>query len=207
MKKNYRLYLYLSAAFLAAFVVLTILIGLVDVQPIGPNESYVGFATINGSFHRLTGALGFAILGLIQWVKRKKLSKVDYSLFVLGGFYILVMAVYVFFEYVVVNRRPILIDGFLEASYPSSTTLLVLCVVPTAMMQLFTRTKNTSIRAILLSTFASFTAFMVVGRLISGVHWLTDIVGGILLATGLVLLYCAFCGLKQPNNKKGDLSQ
>ncbi|MBR2904039.1 MAG: phosphatase PAP2 family protein [Clostridia bacterium] len=226
MKKNYRLYLYLSAAFLAAFVVWTILISLVDVQPIGPNESYVGFATINGSFHRLTGvcmplyvitdwlglipigiALGFAILGLIQWVKRKKLSKVDYNLFVLGGFYILVMAVYVFFEYVVVNRRPILIDGFLEASYPSSTTLLVLCVVPTAMMQLFTRTKNTSTRAILLSTFASFTAFMVVGRLISGVHWLTDIVGGILLATGLVLLYCAFCGLKQPNNKKGDLSQ
>ena len=40
---------------------------------------------------------------------------------------------------------------------------------------------------------AAFIVFMVVGRLVSGVHWLTDIIGGMLLSTGLVTAYHAVC--------------
>ena len=193
---------------LAAFVLWTIAVRQIDVQPIGPNDSQVGLATLNGWFHRFTGvhlslyvltdwlglvpffaAFGFAVFGLVQWIKRKKLWKVDYSILVLGGFYLLVMGAYLFFEVCVVNYRPILIDGFLEASYPSSTTMLVTCVMPTAIMQLRPRIKTASFRRAVTVAIAAFVAFMVIGRLISGVHWLSDIIGGLLISGGLVMTY------------------
>ena len=135
---------------------------------------------------------GFAILGLAQWIKRKHILKVDYSILILGGFYIVVLAAYLFFEEVVINYRPVLINNYLEASYPSSTTLLVLCVMPTANMQLNNRIKNYNLRRIVSCTIKAFTAFIVIGRLLSGVHWLTDIIGGLLLSAGLVAMYDAF---------------
>ena len=100
-----------------------------------------------------------------------------------------VLAAYLFFEIVVINYRPTLIDGYLEASYPSSTTMLVMCVMPAAMMQLHERIKNRVFRRCVMVLIAVFMAFMVIGRLISGVHWFTDIVGGALLSAGLVMIY------------------
>ena len=198
---------------LAAFILWTLAVSLVDVQTIGPRDSAVGFATINGWFHDLTCVdmtlyhitdwlglvpvafgFGFAILGLVQWICRKSLFKVDRSILVLGGFYIVTLAAYLFFEDFVINYRPVLIQGFLEASYPSSTTLLVMCVMPTAAMQLRQRIKNRPFRWAVSATITAFTVFMVVGRLISGVHWLTDIVGSALLSAGLVKLYEAIGG-------------
>ena len=115
--------------------------------------------------------------------------KVDSSILVLGGLYILTIIAYILFENVVINYRPVLIDGFLEASYPSSTTLLVLCVMPTAIMQLNDRIKNQTLKRCVNIIIIAFTAFMVFGRLISGVQWLSDIIGGVFLSTGLVLMY------------------
>ena len=193
---------------LTAFLLWTVLLEIVDVQAIGPRESTVGFARINSYFHNLTGvhmslytitdwlgliplafAMGFALLGLIQWVKRKHLFKVDADILILGGFYIAVMVVYALFEVVVINYRPVLIDGVLEASYPSSTTMLVMCVMPTAIMQFRNRIRNNMLKRWVTAAITVFLVFMVVGRLLSGVHWLTDIVGGAMLSTGLVLLY------------------
>ena len=193
---------------LAAFVLWTVFVRFVDVRAIGPRESSVGFATLNGYVHKLTGvnmylyvitdwlglvpigvAFGFAILGLVQWIKRKSILKVDRSIFTLGGFYIVVMAVYILFEIVVINYRPTLINGCLEVSYPSSTTMLVMCVMPTAMMQFSTRIKNDLFRRCVMFTITVFIAFMVIGRLVSGVHWITDIIGGALLSTAIVLMY------------------
>ena len=206
MKKK----LFVGAGFLGAFVLWTVLVSLVDIRPIGPNGSRVGFAALNGFVHWLTGvnlllytvtdwlglvpiavAFGFAVLGLVQWIKRKSLLKVDRSLLVLGIFYIVVMAAYIFFEAVVINYRPTLIDGYLEASYPSSTTMLVMCVMPTAMLQLRPRIKNRVLRRCVMIAIAAFTAFLVIGRLMSGVHWLTDIIAGALLSTGLVMVYAS----------------
>ena len=140
--------------------------------------------------------MGFALLGLIQWIKRKHLLKVDYNILILGGFYIIVMAVYVLFEMFVVNYRPVLIGGILEASYPSSTTMLVMCVMPTAIMQFNSRIKNNILKRCVASAIIAFIVFMVIGRLISGVHWFTDIVGGALLSAGLVLMYRAIISLE-----------
>ena len=191
-----------AIAFLSSFALWTHLISVVDVQAIGPEESAVGFAVLNQFIHNLFGVhmslyvltdwlglvpvavgFGFAVLGLIQWIKRKNILKVDRSILVLGGFYILTLFFYLFFEEVVINYRPVLIGGYLEASYPSSTTLLVLCVMPTACMHF----KTPWIKGLIYG----FMAFMVIGRLVSGVHWFTDIIGGILLSAGLVYLYKA----------------
>ena len=168
---------------------------------------------MNQWFHHLTGVhlslyfltdwlslvplafvVAFGLLGLLQWIQRKIIWKVDFSILALGGFYLLLLAAFVFFELFPVNYRPILIDGVLEASYPSSTTMLVLCVMPTAILQLRQRMKNSKAATILL---ALFTVFMLIGRALSGVHWLSDIVGGILLSGSLVLLYYAVCCLKK----------
>ncbi|MBR6608936.1 MAG: phosphatase PAP2 family protein, partial [Oscillospiraceae bacterium] len=135
--------------------------------------------------------IGFGTLGLIQWIKRKHLLKVEYNILVLGSFYIVVMAVYVLFEMLVVNYRPVLINGYLEASYPSSTTMLVMCVMPTAIMQFNSRIKNNVLKRFVAFTIIAFIVFMVIGRLVSGVHWFTDIIGGALLSAGLVMMYHA----------------
>ena len=148
MKKKNRKGLIVGTVLLVAFVLWTVAVKFIDVQPIGPEGSVVGFATVNRFVHGLTGAnmtlynitdwlglvplgfvMGFGTLGLMQWIKRKHILKVDYSILVLGGFYIVVMAVYVLFEMLTLNYRPVLINGILEASYPSSTTMLVMCVI------------------------------------------------------------------------------
>lgn len=210
MKKQTK-YLCGAICLLAAFTFWTSTLCCIDVQAIGPRGSVVGFASMNRFFHDLTGvhmtlyhitdwmglvpiffAMGFAVLGLVQWIRRKNILKVDRSILVLGGYYLLVIGAYLFFESVVINYRPVLIAGYLEASYPSSTTLLVLCVMPTAILQLRSRIQNSAGKACMTYGIGAFILFMVIGRLLSGVHWISDIIGGVLLSTGLVLLYCTF---------------
>ena len=208
MKKKQILRLCLAAGFLVAFLTWTWLLGLVDVMAIGPRGSAVGFATLNGFVHNALGvnmtlyhitdwlglvpiavAFGFAVFGLIQWIKRKSLLKVDRDILILGGFYLLVMAVYVIFEFVVINRRPVLIEGYLEVSYPSSTTMLVTTVMPTALIELRSRIKSRVILRTASAIIVAFTVFMVVGRLLSGVHWASDIIGGLLISASLIEAY------------------
>ena len=209
MKRNRTQFL-LPGLLLGAFLLWTAGVCLVDVRPIGPMGSQVGFAGLNGWFHGLTGvhwwlydltdllglaSLGicgiFGLQGLCQWIRRKSIRRVDGELLALGGFYLTVLAVFFLFELVQINHRPVLIQGRLEASYPSSTTLLVLCVMPSAMLQFSRRIRCRPLRRCLNAAIAGFTVFMVVGRLLSGVHWLTDIIGSIFLSAGLVLLYAA----------------
>ena len=215
MKKGTQKYFGFAICLLAAFLLWTIAVQIVDRQTIGPQASSVGFATLNRFVHNLTGvhmalyiitdwlglvplvfAIGFALRGLIQWIQRKHLLKIDYDILVLGGFYIAVMAAYALFEVLVVNYRPVLINGVLEASYPSSTTMLVMCVMPTAIMQLNARIKNEVFKGCVVSAIAAFIVFMVIGRLVSGVHWVSDIIGGALLSAGLVLIYRGMINLK-----------
>lgn len=202
--------LWSAICLLAAFVLWTAAVQFVDVQAIGPQGSCVGLAAINGFWHEIIGVnwmlyvitdwlgliplgvvLLFAMLGLHQWVTRKDLRKVDTDILILGGYYLAVLAVFLFFEMVKINYRPVLIDGHLETSYPSSTTMLVLCVMPTALMQLQTRLKRRGKMVGRIITV--FGVFMVIGRVLAGVHWLTDIIGGMLLSAGLVMLYGFLC--------------
>ena len=189
-----------ALAWFGGFTLWTVLVQFVQVRPIGPEGSAVGFAALNGWFHDLTGVhmalyaitdwlsliplgfvAGFGLMGLVQLIR----GRLERSIIVLGIFYAAVLACFALFEVVVINYRPILIEGVLEASYPSSTTMLCLCVMPTAAMQLRSRGCKRWVSFIL----TVFTIFMVTARAISGVHWITDIIGGVLLSAGLVKAY------------------
>lgn len=208
MKQNQNLLA--GTLLLVGFAVWTFLIQMVDVQPIGPNGSSVGFAALNGWFHQLIGVhwmlytltdwlglvpifvcLIFAGVGFAQLVQRKSLLKVDLDIILLGVYYVFVIFGYLLFEMVPINYRPVLIEGFLEASYPSSTTLLVLSVMPTLYFQAQRRLTQNTLRQAICIFSVLFSAFMVIGRLISGVHWLTDIMGAVLLSSGIFLIYKA----------------
>lgn len=219
MKRNGKRTLLWGVLLVVAFIVWTVLILVVDVQPLGQNGTNIGFATFNLWFHNLTGVhmgiytitdwLGlvpvfvcmiFAGLGLKQLIQRRSLFQVDYDILVLGIYYIVVILGYLIFEMIPINYRPILIEGFLEASYPSSTTLLVLSVMPTLRFQVNRRRNNSVIKRVVSICTILFSIFMVIGRLIAGVHWFTDIVGGILLSTGLFYIYKAVV-LSKDNEK------
>ena len=198
----------MGSALLAAFALWTALVQLVDVRPVGQSGTNIGFAAFNVWFHDLTGVhmalytitdwlglvpvavcLGFGALGAAQLVRRRSLLAVDPDLLLLGVHYVVVAAAYLVFEMYPVNYRPIPIDGVMEASYPSSTALLVLGVMPTLAYQVSRRTKDTLVKGAVIASVAAFSALMVIGRLVCGVHWATDIVGSVLLAAGLYAMY------------------
>ena len=208
MKRNEKMHLWAGSGFLITFLLWTVLIRCVDVQAAGPIGTKVGFATLNLWFHNLTGVhmifymitdwlglvpigicLCFGGVGAVQIVKRRSLFRVDPDIILLGLYYTLVIFAYLVFEMVPINYRPILIDGVLEASYPSSTTLLVLSVMPTLKFQIDRRAEKPLIRTVSSVFVITFSVFMVIGRLIAGVHWVTDITGAVFLSMGLFLFY------------------
>ena len=193
---------------LLSFALWTLLILIIDVRPVGVNDTSLGFATLNIWLHKLLGVhmslymitdwlsliplsvcFLFAGIGLGQLIKRKSLKKVDMDIILLGVYYLLVIICFTGFEFIPINYRPILIEGVMEVSYPSSTTLLVLSVMPTMVFQAKRRLTNKYFRNITCIFTYLYSTFMVIGRLFSGVHWFTDIIGGILLSAGLFLMY------------------
>ena len=210
MKKKGKKLLISGIALFAVFVIWTWLIQCVDVKPVGQKGTEIGFATFNCWFHGITGVhmkiytvtdwLGlvpifvcmvFGGIGFAQLIKRKSISRVDRDLILLGIYYVVVIFAYLIFEMVPVNYRPVLIKGILEASYPSSTTLLVLSVMPTLMYQVNRRSTNPILRETVYVLTVLFSACMVLGRLIAGVHWFTDILGAVFLSAGLYCMYKA----------------
>lgn len=210
MKKKEKSIFLTGVLLLALFAVWTGLVQAVDVQCVGQGGTEIGFASLNVWFHKMTGVhwliytvtdwlglvpvlvcIGFAAFGLVQLIRRKSLLNVDTDIILLGVYYMIVITAYLYFEMNPVNYRPVLIEGRLEASYPSSTTLLVLSVMPTLVFQVRRRLGNKRTASGIIAISRLFTLLMVIGRLIAGVHWLTDIVGSVLLSMGLFCIYKA----------------
>ena len=193
---------------ICAFIIWTILIQIVDIKPIGQNETKTGFALLNSCFHKITGVnlslyhvtdwlglipivvcLIFGIIGFIQLIRRKNLFKVDFDVTLSGIYYIIIILLYLLFEMIPINYRPVLISGVMESSYPSSTTLLVASVMPSVSLLIKRRIKAEFIRRFTDISVTIFILFVVIGRTLSGVHWITDIIGAVLLSAGLFLIY------------------
>jgi len=197
----------ISTTLITLSILFTLLVKVVDVQQIGVEGTSIGFATINQFvfktskenelWYNITEILGlvalatvaiYGLIGLTQVIKRKSLLKVDKEIIALGIFYVVVIGIYILFEKVIVNYRPVLIDGIKEASYPSSHTLMTICLCISAVIinkKLFNN-KITKYANLLLLVIMSTT---VIGRLLSGVHWFTDIIGGILISTALLTTF------------------
>lgn len=208
MKRKRRI---LTASFSGLlFAVLIILARLVDVQAIGPEGTRIGLSHLNRLvfeklgvhmlWYEITDWLGiaaifaaflFALAGLVQWIRRKSLLKVDKEMLALGGLYLIVIGFYILFELLIVNYRPIIMPGsiHLEASFPSSHTMLVCVIMGSAIPLLGKYVKNKVMCKALRIICATIIGITVVGRLISGVHWFTDILGGILISVMLLNLY------------------
>ena len=208
-----------AAAIIAAvlFLVWTALLLTVDLHPSGPCDSVVGLSGLNeymlgiqksvpdniqNIFYNASEMIGtlslavmaaFAFFGVVQLVKRKSLKKIDLNLYFLAALYALMLALYVFFEMVVVNCRPILVEGVLEASYPSSHTVLTACVMFSAAFILCGYMKGRALRVIINVSALVLSLVTFAGRFLSCVHWFSDIIGAILLSAALVALFFAAC--------------
>ena len=203
----------ISSILILVAIGFTILVKVVDVKQVGVNETYIGFATINQFVFKSTGvnmiwyhitdwlglvpifmAMTYALIGLIQLIKRKSFFRVDKEIIILGIFYIIVIALYLFFEKVIVNYRPILMDGFIEASYPSSHTLMTVCLCGSSIL-INRKIFNNKLTKIINIISFIIIVITVIGRFISGVHWFTDIIGGILISSALLMTFNATINL------------
>jgi undecaprenyl-diphosphatase len=211
MKNNKRKYLTISIIMFLISIVYTILVKTIDVRPIGPNNSYVGFSyineifknilTYNKAFYKISKYAGFipfifvcfyALVGLNELIDKKSLKKVDIRLLILGGFYVLFVLVYVLFEKLAINYRPVIVDGSLEASYPSTHTLLALLLCGSFIIMNNSMLKNNNIRKYL-NLFSYILMFIIViTRFLSGVHWFSDIIGGIIISICLLSIFKTF---------------
>lgn len=217
-KKNF----IISGVLLIIAIIYTILVQKIDVKPIGPENSSVGFATVNEAvanqikenttlgysetLYDITKYLGYlslamcvvyAFVGLVQLIKRKSLFKVDKEIFMLAAFYIVVIALYILFEIYVVNYRPVIMEEGLEASYPSSHTMLAVCVCGSAIIlnkKLFKDFKQIKVVNILCTILLVTT---VVGRLLSGVHWFSDIIGSIIISSALLMTFYSLINMEK----------
>ena len=197
-----------SAVYFGLFLLLILLVKVVDVAAVGPEGTEVGLSKLNVAIHDLFGenlgwykvtnilgyiailiALGFAAIGGLQLIYRRSILKVDKEILLLGALYVITLCFYILFEKVVVNYRPVLMpDGAgPEASFPSSHTVLS-CVILGSGLTLLKKyaKKNKTIQLVLTVVFAVLLALIVAGRLLSGVHWFTDIIGGLLLSAALL---------------------
>ncbi|MBP3868644.1 MAG: phosphatase PAP2 family protein [Solobacterium sp.] len=193
-------------------VILVILIKTVDVAPIGPNGTSIGLSHLNQAIHDAIGinqdiytiteiggilAIGvvaaFAIMGLVQWIQRKKLMKVDRELLVLGGLYVILGFLYVFFNKVAINYRPVIMPGEVlpESSFPSSHSMLGCTVMGSAYLLVDRYVKNPTAVKVLHVLCIINMIVIVGGRFLSGVHWFTDILGGILISIALIAEFSA----------------
>lgn len=191
----------------------TILVAAIDRKPIGPQGSKVGWSHLNGSFRDAIGenvfwdkltdvlmvlailtALTFVAIGVIQLIQSKNVFKVDKAIWAMAGLYVLMVVVYIVFDKIIkVNMRPILEEGGkLECSYPSSHVLIICTIMGSAYVawgKIRFFTEREMVLEIARISVIAVIALTVAGRLISGVHWFTDIFGGMLFAATLVSAY------------------
>ena len=214
-----------AAVCFGLFLLLILLVKVVDVAAVGPEGTKIGLSKLNVAIHNMFGehlgwykvtnilgyiailiALGFAAIGGLQLVYRRSVLKVDKEILLLGALYVVTIVFYVLFEKAVVNYRPILMPGGEgpEASFPSSHTVLS-CVILGSGLTLLKKyaRKNNTVQLVLTVLFAVLLGLIVAGRLLSGVHWFTDIIGGLLLSVALLNAYDGLLMLwKQSARKK-----
>ena len=217
----------LTIILLISFIVFTIIVKCVDVKPLGINETNIGLSTFNISvrdkipynetWYKITKYFGylwfvvcglFAAYGIYLFIKNKSLKKIDYKLYILFSIFLLAIILYISFEFIKINYRPILEDGKMELSYPSSHTLLSIAIFVPSALYIIDSKFNKIFKYISVPTLLILAILIVVGRFLSGVHWATDIFGGIILGSFLISLYISIdTFLENKFNKEDEIEK
>lgn len=207
MKKNKTSFT-MSLILLAVSVIFTLLVAFVGKAPVGPENSEVDFAALNAALHDqfgyntvfygISSVLGYltiltalinCVSFLVNLVKKKDLRMVRADLTATLGIYILLAVLYLVFEFVVINYRPVILEEGLEASFPSTHSMLAIAVMFSAAQQVRTGMKESGIRNILILLCVLTGVLTPVTRFFSGVHWFTDILGGVMYGLFLTSLF------------------
>ena len=212
-----------SACLSVMFVVFTLLVKFVDVAYVGMTGKEVGLSSFNRlvyesvdvseTFDKLGDVcmvlsilvvLFVVALGIYELVKNKSIKKVDKKIWSMGIIYALVVLIYVVFELICLNYRPVLIDGKLEASYPSSHVMLSLTILSCFLIFMLSKLKTKKQKAILGTLIGLFMFVIVLFRVLSGMHWMTDIIASVILALMLAGWYVFInCLFEKAGDKNG----
>ena len=228
MKKNkLKINAILSGVLTLCFVLFTILVKCVDTAYVGATDKKIGFSSLNAIFYnniqvsdlfdKLSDVLmiiSIAIIALavvvsvVQLVKRKSLKKIDREFYAFAIVLVLMVCVYVMFEIIDLNFRPVLIDGKVEASYPSSHTMLELTVFMCLMVYGLSNLKSNKQKIICSLVLGALIIAVVLFRVLSGMHWATDIIASIILSLMLtsyyILINAIFLKFEDKNEKQGQ---
>ena len=129
----------------------------------------------------------FAVLGLYQWIKRKSLKKVDKPLLVMLVPLAFMAATYIIFDkFLILNTRP---NGSGEPSFPSTHTMVVATIFLLAAIILPNYIKSKTARIILDTIMLLFIILVSVGRVLANMHWVSDVVGGLIFAVIFATIY------------------
>ena len=150
-------------------------------------SKYLGYLSI------LT-AVAFVAWFICEAVKRRSAAKADRRLIALMILFALTAAAYLLFEVLKLNYRPVVLDEGLEASYPSTHTLLAVAVMGGAARTLTALRKGPS--RLCACALCLIGAVIVICRCLAGVHWLTDILGGLLLGAALLALHAGLLAMR-----------
>lgn len=203
MKKRY---LIISCASLLLFLLFLIMLYTVDVKNIGAGVTKVGLCFINNHSFMASNAsmwdkisdvcmyLGIGvigalfILGVVQLIQRKNILKVDKEILVFGCLVVLMIIIWLFFDKVlIVNNRPILVDGKVECSFPSTHIMITSFALLSGSYYLFKKINKKHLTIIMYVASAIIVTICFLGRVLSGMHFLTDAVCGLLM--GLFLFF------------------
>ena len=210
----------LAAGLLCLFFLLIAALKTVDVAHVegSPEGTEVGLAGVNGPIHewigmnmtwyRITEILGYAAIltaacfagmALVQLIQRRSLKRVDPCLVAAMVLYAVCVICYVLFNKVVINYRPVLMPGETEAevSFPSSHSMVAVVIMGSTFLLARFYAPGKGLQRIVQVLSAAVAAVTVIGRLLSGVHWFTDIVGGVLLSAALISAFNAFVTPKE----------
>lgn len=132
-------------------------------------------------------AIAGVVIGLYQLITRKSLFKVDSFIIIFGIFLVAAVILWILFDYVIkINYRPLNPN---EGSFPSTHVLLTVFLTNVGGLMLAKYCKNTTLIIVAYVVSLLFIILVVLFRILSGMHYITDVFGGLFLGFSLSYLF------------------